>query len=120
MAASSDYFPRAEFALLRLADGRTLSQVALDYLANRGPRLTAAASGENPGGISSEELSAEVAALREEIARAVATAVAQAHILDLVPPTTQEILAITDLTIKAETGDALLAETFDALLMEAA
>lgn len=54
------------------------------------------------------------------IAEAVREAVAKAHLLDFVPFTRDEIIAIVDNTILAETGDDILDESGDALLMESA
>lgn len=58
-----------------------------------------------------------VEALVEQAAQKV---LAQAHLLDMVPFTRDEIIAIVDNTILTEDGDDLLTEGGDALLMESA
>jgi DNA polymerase III alpha subunit len=75
---------------------------------------------EAEGSDNSTDLTELAATLREEIAAAVIEAVAKAKMLDRIPLTRDQILAIVDNAILTEDGDNLQTEAADNLLLESA
>jgi hypothetical protein len=107
------YYPRQEFASLGL------SKVALDYLDSLKSELQTAIDSGDTATVDLTAILARLDAVEALAAEALRSAI-QAHLLDMVPLTRDEILAIVDTAILAETGDALLDETGDGLLLESA
>jgi hypothetical protein len=107
------YYPRAEFARFGL------SKVALDYLEGLRTELQTAVDSGDTASVDLTAILARLDAVEALAAEALRSAI-QAHLLDMVPLTRDEILAIVDTAILAETGDDLLDETGDSLLLESA
>lgn len=107
------YYPRAEFAKV-LGDNKAI----LDYLADiQSVRTIINTVTTTPADLTA--LTARVVQLEADVLRAIRDA-RDAQLWDFVPPTRDEILAITDIYILTEDGDPILTEGGDPLILESA